>query len=98
MIIEVFIAQRQPHHALLDQRLQRVFDLIRVPIIHKTTSQTLQNMRALLDLAQQQPTTVGTDLATVKFAHQHAPAQAVKFQLSSSTLCLHKAVVSFGYN
>ena len=55
MIIEVFIAQSQSHHPLLDQRLDTMFNLIRVPIILKTPVQPLQDMGALLDFPQQSP-------------------------------------------
>ena len=92
VIIEVFITQRQTHHALLDQRLDMMFNLIRIPMILKTPGQTLQNMAALFNFPQQQSTTVRTDLATVKFTHHHTASQPVKFQLTCSTLCLHKAV------
>ena len=92
VIIEVFIAQRQPHHTLLDQRLYGVFDLIGVPIIDETAGQPLQDMGALLNFTQQQATTVRTDLATVEFTHHRTASKTVKFQLACSTLCLHKAV------
>ena len=98
VIVEVFKAQRQPHHPLLDQRLHGVFDLISVPVIDKTAGLAFQNMCALLDLAQRQPATVGTDRAAIKFAHDNAASQSVKFQLTCSTLCLHKAAGSFGCN
>jgi hypothetical protein len=55
-------------------------------------------MATLLNFAQQQSTTVRTDLATVKLTHHRTPSQAVKFQLTCSTLCLHKAVFLLGYN
>ena len=58
MVIEIFIAQRQSHHPLLDQRFQRMLYLGLVPMIHKTAGQPLQNMRTLFDFAQQQPATV----------------------------------------
>jgi hypothetical protein len=50
-------------------------------------------MGALLDFPQQQSTTVRTDLATVELPHHHTASEAVKFQLSCSTLCLRKAVI-----
>jgi hypothetical protein len=67
VVIEVFITQRQSHHALLDQRLYSMLDLHRVSMIDKTAGQAFQNMGALFNFTQQQSTTVRTDLATVKF-------------------------------
>jgi len=52
VIVEIFIAQRQPHDTLFDHCLKRVFDLIGIPMIDKTAGEAFQNMRALLDLAQ----------------------------------------------
>jgi hypothetical protein len=43
-------------------------------------------MGALLDFAQQQASTVGTDLATVESPRHNASTKAVKFQLTCSTL------------
>ena len=77
VIIEVFIAQSQPHHALLEQRLDTMFNLIRISMILKTLSQPLQDMGALLNLTQQYSTTVGTDLATIKLTHYRTASQAV---------------------
>jgi hypothetical protein len=67
-------------------------------VICKTARETLENMRALLDFPQQQSATVGTDLAAVELTHHYTASKAVKFQLTCSTLCLHKAAALWLHN
>ena len=69
-----------------------MFDLILISIIDKTTCQPFQNMRALLNVAQQPTTTVRTEFATIEFTQHRMTTQAVKFDLTCINLCLHTAV------
>ena len=96
VVIEVFITQGQPHHSLLDQRLHRMLDLIRVPMIHETLGEALQHMCPLFDLSKQQSATVGADLPPVELSHHYTTPKLVKFQLPCRTRCFHKAALSFG--
>ena len=69
-----------------------MLNLLGCALIAKTAGQSLQYMAALFNFAQQQATTVGTDLATIEFTHYNTATKAVKFQLLCGSLCFHKAV------
>ena len=58
VVIEVFLAQGQPHHSLFDQRLHRMLDLTGTPMIHETLGEAFENMCPLFDLPKQQSATV----------------------------------------
>ena len=75
-----------------------MFYLVGIPMIGKTASETLEKMRALLDFAQQQSTTIRTDLATIELPHHDTASKTVKFQLTCATLCLHKAAAAWLHN
>ena len=85
------IEESDPLHALRDERLDAVLDQRRVAMIGELLGHPRHDARALLDLAQQQRTTVRADVSAVELRDHRAPAEAVKFKLSFATLC-HRRV------
>ena len=55
MIIQILIPQTQPHHPLLDQRLHRMFDPLRITMVIETLAHPAQYPGALLHFPQQHP-------------------------------------------
>lgn len=98
MIIEILVAQRKGKDTLADQFLDRMFGGLGITVIDKLPGQPLQDAGALIDLTQQQLTTIGTDLSAVEFGNHRAASQAVKCQLFRFTLCFHKVVFSCRHN
>ena len=93
MVIEIFIAQTQPHHPLLDQRLHRMLNALRVATIFETLTHPSQHTGAFLDFAQQHRARIRGDLAAVEPAHHLTRIQVVKYQLRFVTLCRHEAAL-----
>ena len=59
-------------------------------MVGEAFAQTTQNPGPMLHFAQEDATAVGGDLAAVEAAHDIASVQALKSQLCSGTLCVHK--------
>ena len=62
-------------------------------MVGEALAQPTQNPGPLLHFAQEDAPGVGGDLTAVETAHNVASVQALKKQLSSGTLCGHKAVL-----
>jgi hypothetical protein len=95
MIVEILIAQGQAIDPLRDQRMSAVLDTVGVAVIGEATGHPLQQTYPLINLPQQQSTTVGSDPAAVKTTHHIAATQCVKFQLIRGTLCWHRPSLLF---
>ena len=94
MVVQILVAQRQSHHSLADQAPQRVFHQQRVPIIAKARRELSQQTRPPLDLPQQQPAAVGTELPAIKTSHDLTLSHPLETQLFNATLCLFHAAAS----
>src|SRR5437763_4546952 len=94
MVVQILVAQRQSHHPLADQALQRVFHQDRVPIITKARRELTQQPCPPLYLPQQQPTPIGTQLPPVKPGHDLPLSYPLETQLFDATLCLFHAAAS----
>jgi hypothetical protein len=73
MIVEVFIPQRHPKHALPDQRPDRMLDQVRIAPIDKASGQPIDQSNRFIGLAQQQRPGVRADRAAVESRHDTAP-------------------------
>jgi hypothetical protein len=71
VVVEILIAQRQSNHPLRDELGEAVLDRLGVTVIGKLLRQACEDLRARLDLAQQQSTTVGADPTPIEFPHHH---------------------------
>jgi len=74
MVVEVFMAQRKRQYPLRYQRLYRVLNQLRIPVVDKLLRQSLEDTRLALYLPQQQSAAVGTDLPTVETTHYFPPS------------------------
>jgi len=63
-------------------------------MVPKTGRELPQQTRAPFDFAQQQPTTVGAQLTTVKSGHDLTLSHPLETQLFNATLCLFHAAAS----
>ena len=98
VIVEILVPERYPIHPLFDERLHRVFDQPRIPVIDETPGQTLQNVGSLFHLAQQKATSIGADPPPIKPPYHPPSSKTVKFHLPPVTLCFHKAVLVIAHN
>ena len=98
MIVQILVPERHPIHPLFDERLHRVLDQLRIPVIDETPRQALQNMRPRLHLPQQHTTPIGADPPPIKPPYHPPSSKTVKFHLPSITLCFHKAVLVIVHN
>lgn len=71
VVVEILIAQRQGIHPLRDELGDAVLDRLGVTVIGELLRQACEDLRARLDLAQQQSTTVRAYPAPIEFPHHH---------------------------
>ncbi len=92
VIVQVFVSQGQPIDSLGHQLLHRMFDQIGIPIIGEAGGKLAQDPNALLDLPQEQTTTITGDRSAVKLRPDLASLLGMKSKANLGTLCSHKAV------
>src|SRR5258708_34145824 len=92
VIVQIFISQSQPIDSLGDQLLHWMFDQIGVPIIGEAGRKLPEDPNALLDLPQQQTTTIAGDRSTVELRADLASLLGMKSEDNLVTLCAHKAI------
>jgi hypothetical protein len=73
MVVEVFIPQRYPKHALPDQRSDRMLDQLRIARIDKAARQSIDQSDRFIRAPQQQRSGIRTDHPPVKGRHHAAP-------------------------
>jgi len=93
VVVQVFVAQRQPINPLRHQFSNRVLHLLWDPMVSKAGREALDDPRPLLHLAQQQPARVRGHRSPVKPAYHLALIQRMKFEGFLATLCPQKAVL-----
>src|SRR6516165_12597534 len=94
MVVQIFVSQTQTEQPLLQQIDQRMLDPLRIPIIRKAGRELFDQTKPLLDLPQQNPTTVGAHPPAVKPGHDSPPADVLKSKRPSGTLCFHETASS----
>ncbi|MEZ5553242.1 MAG: hypothetical protein R3E82_20340 [Pseudomonadales bacterium] len=90
VIVEICITQPQTVDALRHQRVDTVFDTVRITVIGEAAGESTEHAQPLIHLPQQQSATVGRDPATIEPTDHLTAIQCVKFQLLGITLCRHR--------
>jgi hypothetical protein len=90
VIDQVLIAQRDPEHALPNQRPDLMLDQLRGPAVGKTLGKPLDQSDRPVRRPQQQGTGIRGHPAAVKPRHHRAPFDACKTKQIRATLCLHR--------
>jgi hypothetical protein len=66
MMVQILIAQRQPIHSLCNQLGHGMFNTVCRPVIGESRRKPRHDTGTPGDLAQQQPSSIGSDLAAVE--------------------------------
>jgi hypothetical protein len=90
-----FISQTQTKDSLSDQIFYRMFNPLLLPVVGKTTGESLQNSQPGFHFSQQQSAGLGTDIAAIKVRFNFPVIQCVKFQSFPFTLCHQKGRLRF---
>ena len=88
VIVEVFVAQREPIDALRAQVLYLMLHAWPMAIILKALRHPRHHPRALVHLAQQHPSTVTAEVAAVESSRDSPSSQPMKLNLLCTTLCI----------
>ena len=86
VIVEIFVALAQSEHPLPQQLLRGVLHQTRVARIRQRLRHRLQQSESSLDLAQQQQSTIGTDIAAVKADVNFTPSELRKRHFGRGTI------------
>src|ERR1035438_2200338 len=78
VVIEVFVAQCQPEHALHDQIQQRVLYLIGLAVIGEAGGEPAHDPSPRLQFLQHQHSAIGGDVATIEAPNQLPPSQLLR--------------------
>jgi len=90
VINQIFVAQRNPEHALSDQRPDLMLDQLRCPAIRETLGKPLDQRDRPIRRSEQQRTRIRGDLATIKPRHYCAAIDGCKSKQIRATLCRHR--------
>jgi hypothetical protein len=90
VIDQILITQRNPEHALSDQRLDRVLDQRRRAAIGETRGKPLDHSDRPIRRPQQQRPGIRGHPAAVEPRHHRAPFDGCKSKPIRATLCLHR--------
>ena len=95
VVVDIFVAERDPVDPLRDQLRQRVLDLSRMAEIREAARHPIQQGEPPIHFPQQHAAAVRREPAPVEAADHAAAAQGVKFELRGSTLRGHGTSLSF---
>ena len=90
VIVQVLVAQRDPHDPLHHQRVHRVFDQLRIAPILEAGRHPFGQPQGAIDLAQQQRTRIRTDLPSVEIHRHLAAINTLRAWADYGTLCRHR--------
>ena len=90
VINEIFVAQRNPEHALPDQRADLVLGQLRPAAVGETGGEPLDQPDRPIRRPQQQRTGIRGHAAAVKPRHHRPPRDGCKSEQIRATLCLHR--------
>jgi hypothetical protein len=93
VVVQVFVAQRQPEHALADQRLDPVLDVRRRALVGEAAGKARHQPDRPVRRAQQQGTGIRRDHPAVERRHHRTPVDACKAELIRVTLRLHRGLL-----
>jgi hypothetical protein len=91
MVVEIFVAQRQPKNPLGDQVLDGMLDPLGIAVIGETSGKSPDDRHFLLDFSQQQSPRVGRDGPAIESSTNFPLRQGLKIKSIRVTLCLHRA-------
>ena len=92
MIVQIFVSQGQTIDSLGHHLLHRMFDQFGIPIIGEAGGKLAQDPNPLLNLPQEQTTTITGDRSTGKLRPDLPSLLGMKSKDKLVTLCSHKAV------
>src|SRR3974390_116708 len=87
MIVEVFVAQRQPMHPLPQQLFERVVRPAGISPVNKALGQALREAQVPIGLAQQQDSSITGKGSSRKISHHFSSSQILKEQRLVRTVC-----------
>ena len=90
VVVEVFVTQRKPEHALPDQGAHFVLDQMRLPAIAKARGEPINQPDRSVCCPQQQAPTVRGHRTAVERSHNLAPVNRCKAKQIRGTLCRHR--------
>lgn len=90
VIIEILITKCQGEDPLANQRLNPMLNITRVTPVAETPGEPTDQPQTAINLAQQQPTRVRSDIAAVEPGHHRTPINRFKFKQLRATVCLHR--------
>ena len=92
MVVEIFIAERDPEHALAHQRHHLVLDQLRSPHIAKARCKPPRQPDRTIRRPQQQRPGIRGHPPAVKCRDNRAPFHGCKAKQIRATLCRHRGV------
>jgi hypothetical protein len=78
VVVQVFVPQGDTEYSLRQQLFHCVFDVLRGSKIAETSGKALDYPPAAIDIAQQQTTAVGRDVATIEIGNNFPSPQLLK--------------------
>jgi hypothetical protein len=90
VVDQVLVAERDADDALHDQRLDLVFDQVRLAGIAEARRETLDQTDGAVGGAEQQRTGVRGDPPAVERGHHGTALHACKLEQRRATLCRHR--------
>jgi hypothetical protein len=90
VIVEVFITQRNPEHALPNQGRHRVFDQIGAATIAKAVCKPIHQINGSIGRAQKQRSRIRCHQSGIERRFHRAPLNHSKIKLFCATLRLHR--------
>ena len=90
MIDQVFVAQRDAHHPLADQRAPRVLDQVLTAPIAKAGGEAVEQPHRSVRRTQKQRTGIRRDRPAAKIGHHNAAIDPSEVERILDTLCRHR--------
>src|SRR5580658_1466803 len=90
VVVKVLITQHQTEDPLPNYRLDLMLDIAGIAPVAEAGGKPTHQPEAAIHQAQQQPTRVRSDVATVETGHHRAPIHWFKFEQLRRTVCLHR--------
>jgi hypothetical protein len=97
MVVEVLVPQRERKHPLRHQRVHRMLDQGRLPVVREARGKPPHDPSLRLHLPQQHPTPIRAQPTAVKPRLDPSPVHPWKHVLLAATLCPHKAASLCAY-
>jgi hypothetical protein len=96
VVVDVFVAKRNPEHPLPNQRRNKVLDQILAPTIDEAIGTAPNQPDRTICRSQQQRPGVRRDRSSVKPRYNRAAFHSCKFEQFCVTLCRHRGAPRIG--